>query len=59
MAVLLCTENISGTSDFKVTHRDMEARTELGIFTNCRQSLCGNLRQLLAASEREISACTS
>ncbi len=58
MSVLLRSENVACSSDFEITHGNMEARTELGIFTDSRKSLCGNLGQLLASPECKICACT-
>ena len=52
MTVLFSAEQIARTSYLKVTQRDSEARTELSVFADRRESFFRNLRQLLAAAVR-------
>ena len=62
MAMLLRTEDVARSADFKVTHGNLKAGAEFGIFPYCRKSSVRYFRQFLATLKREIcrrSACAS
>ena len=59
MSVLLCAQNIACTSYFKVTHSNLKARAEFGIFSYRLKPFLCYFGKLFSSSECEIRRSTS
>ena len=57
--MLLCAEEITRTSDLKVAKCDLESRTKLSVFLDCRKTFFGDFREILVLLIGEVRIRTA